>query len=294
MAAASLQALNLMGCSAMGIGRNESRLDREALHKIMTQNPLPLVATNVISKDTGKPFVGQEFLILNVGDIKIGVISLLSPDLKQKEDMNDINADSSNPVSVTIAADPTIEIIPPHTAIQNVLPKLKGANMVLLLSQLHFTATKEIMTQFAGAIDYAICPPLGKKDKGVDPYHAKISTTAVHGLSLSLLKVKFDDGGSITNIVNKTLPIDGALGGNTLIEHLIKEAHLDMSERIIDERRKIMRARNRKLAEQEAQKYQGMSPLEYIENTRILNNLDDQGDLTPAETIQLLREQTTN
>jgi 2',3'-cyclic-nucleotide 2'-phosphodiesterase (5'-nucleotidase family) len=75
-----LESLNLMGYDALGIGDDDLTLGRDFLMEISKKAQFPFLSSNIINEDSGK-LLFQPYLLKEIAGMKIGLISLFSPDL---------------------------------------------------------------------------------------------------------------------------------------------------------------------------------------------------------------------
>lgn len=110
-----------MGYDAIGVGGIDFSFGVEFLKKIASGAGIGFVTTNLLYRDSMQPF-GNKYAIINAGDIRVGVLSVLPVDAFDK--ISDRKLVEN------------LEIIPPETAIGAVLPEIKErADIVILLSQ---------------------------------------------------------------------------------------------------------------------------------------------------------------
>jgi len=72
-----IEALNAMGVDAMGIGDDDLSLGKDALKEILKKAKFPVLSSNIIDEESGKPLF-ERSLIKEVGGLRIGIFSLLS------------------------------------------------------------------------------------------------------------------------------------------------------------------------------------------------------------------------
>jgi 2',3'-cyclic-nucleotide 2'-phosphodiesterase (5'-nucleotidase family) len=72
-----IEALNAMGVDAMGIGDDDLSLGKEALKEILKKAKFPILSSNLIDEESGKPLFERLF-IKEVNGLRIGLFSLLS------------------------------------------------------------------------------------------------------------------------------------------------------------------------------------------------------------------------
>jgi len=75
-----LKSLNLMGYHAIGIGDDDLSLGKKFLVELSKTSNVTFLSSNVIDEDSGKPLF-QRHVIKEVNGLKIGIFSLLSPDV---------------------------------------------------------------------------------------------------------------------------------------------------------------------------------------------------------------------
>ena len=69
-----------MGYHAIGIGDDDLSLGKKFLIELSKTSNIPLLSSNVMDEDSGKPLF-QRYLIKEVNGLKVGIFSLLSPDV---------------------------------------------------------------------------------------------------------------------------------------------------------------------------------------------------------------------
>ncbi len=75
-----LKSFELMGYQAIGIGDDDLSLGKEFLIELSKRSPLPFLSSNVMDKDSGKTLF-QRSVIKELNGLRIGIFSLLSPDV---------------------------------------------------------------------------------------------------------------------------------------------------------------------------------------------------------------------
>lgn len=131
-----------MGYDVIGVGGIDFSLGAEFLKKIASNAGIGFVTTNLLYRDSMQPF-GNKYAIINAGDIKVGVLSVLPVDAFDK--ISDRKLVEN------------LEIIPPERAIGTVLPEIKEkTDIVILLSQCGQEMTRLIVKGYNG-IDLRIC-----------------------------------------------------------------------------------------------------------------------------------------
>jgi 2',3'-cyclic-nucleotide 2'-phosphodiesterase (5'-nucleotidase family) len=75
-----LDSLNIMGYDAMGIGDDDLTLGKEFLLKISKRAKFPIISSNVFDEGSEKPLF-KTSMIKEISGLRIGIFSLLSPDV---------------------------------------------------------------------------------------------------------------------------------------------------------------------------------------------------------------------
>jgi 2',3'-cyclic-nucleotide 2'-phosphodiesterase (5'-nucleotidase family) len=75
-----IDSFNLMGYDAIGIGDDDLSLGKDFLVEISKKSNCPFLSSNIIDEETGKTLF-HPFLLKEVNGLRIGIFSLLSPDL---------------------------------------------------------------------------------------------------------------------------------------------------------------------------------------------------------------------
>jgi 2',3'-cyclic-nucleotide 2'-phosphodiesterase (5'-nucleotidase family) len=75
-----LKSLDLMGYQAIGIGDDDLSLGKKFLLELSEMSNVPFISSNLIDEDSGKPLF-QRYIIKEVNGLKIGIFSLLAPEV---------------------------------------------------------------------------------------------------------------------------------------------------------------------------------------------------------------------
>ena len=130
-----IESFNLMGYDAVGIGDDDLTLGKEFLLEISKKANFPFLSTNLFDEASGKNLF-QPSLIKKVNGLRIGIFSLLSPDL------------FTNP------SDPRkkgLSIRPPIEAAQAMVKELKPkTDLIILLSHLGYAKDIELAQSAQG------------------------------------------------------------------------------------------------------------------------------------------------
>jgi 2',3'-cyclic-nucleotide 2'-phosphodiesterase (5'-nucleotidase family) len=75
-----VESFNLMGYDALGIGDDDLSLGKAFLLEISKKARFPFLSSNVVDEASGKPLF-ETYVVKRVNGLRIGLLSLLSPDL---------------------------------------------------------------------------------------------------------------------------------------------------------------------------------------------------------------------
>jgi len=75
-----LEGFNLMGVDALGVGDGDLTLGKDFLMEISKKAQFPILSSNIVNEESGKLLL-QPYLLKEIAGMKIGIFSLLSPDL---------------------------------------------------------------------------------------------------------------------------------------------------------------------------------------------------------------------
>ena len=130
-----IQSLNLMGYDAMGVGDDDLTLGKEFLMEVSKKANFPFLSSNILDGESGKP-VFQPYLLKERNGLRIGIFSLLSPDL--------FSAPSDSRLKGLILQNPI------ETA-QGIVKEIQSkADLVILLSHLGYQKDVEFAQNVPG------------------------------------------------------------------------------------------------------------------------------------------------
>jgi hypothetical protein len=144
-----VNALNLLGYQAIGLGPADFQLGLEVLRELEKTARFPFVSTNLVERATRKHLF-RPHVVVEAGGVKFGIFSLL---------MNTLNQSYLNRVL------PDAEVLDPETVAREVVPELrKICDVVVCLSQLNVDTNETILSANPG-IDVLVDPlsKLGSK-----------------------------------------------------------------------------------------------------------------------------------
>lgn len=126
-----VEAMNLIGYDAMTVGNHDMDAGRIALKNIADKANFSVLSANLIDSSPGEAMKIKPYIIKQVGDIKVGILGLTTPQatsLLSKEDKKNIQFIS--------AVDTARKMVPEM--------KEKGADMVIILSHMGVKSDKEL------------------------------------------------------------------------------------------------------------------------------------------------------
>jgi len=135
-----VEALNLMGYNAMGIGDDDLTLGKEFLISLSKKANFPFLCSNLVDGETGKP-VFQSHIIKEVNGLRVGIFGLISPDtFSGPQDPRLKGLTIQNPVETA----------------QRIIKELKpNTDLIILLSHLSYPKDSE-MAQAAPGIQIIV------------------------------------------------------------------------------------------------------------------------------------------
>ena len=124
-----IESFNLMGYDALGIGDDDLTLGKEFLFEISKKANFPFLSSNIFDEESEK-LLFQPYLIKETNGLRIGVFSLLSPDLFLGQ---------SDPRRKGIVVRPPVEVA------QNMVKELQPkTDLIILLSHLGYPKDVEL------------------------------------------------------------------------------------------------------------------------------------------------------
>jgi len=130
-----IECFNLMGYDAIGIGDDDLTLGKEFLLEISKKANFPFISSNLFDEASGKNLF-QLSLIKQVHGLRIGIFSLLSPELFPN---------SSDPRKKGLTIRPPIEVA--NAMVNELKPK---TDLIILLSHLGYAKDIELVQNVQG------------------------------------------------------------------------------------------------------------------------------------------------
>lgn len=242
----SLKAMNYMGYAAMNLGGSEFYQGTDFLEKATSDIGFPLITSNLVYEDSRLPF-GETYVIKDVGGVRVGILGVMPSNAFEK---------IANPRYVE-----NLKIIPPETALKNLLPEVKEkADFIILLSQCGFETTTLLVNNVHG-IGLAISSQSQGSKLPCKNVKTPVMRVALRGESLGFIKLTIDDTGQIIRSQGKMIKLNESVAADVQITKMIDVAHLEKAR----EKKRIRAVRQRRELEQKAKELLKLTPQEYIE-----------------------------
>jgi 5'-nucleotidase / UDP-sugar diphosphatase len=177
-----LKAMERMGYDALNLAGPELSFGKEFLERSRSLVSFPYIASNLLYEGGRPPWI-REYVIKEVGGIKVAILGILDPDdFKKISKGDDVKG---------------FEVIPPKAALDRLIPEVRvKADLVILLSQfgqMREKATLELVGAVQG-IDIAIFSE--KNLLGTPtPKDTLFLHTGTEGVMIGLATMTFDDKG---------------------------------------------------------------------------------------------------
>jgi 2',3'-cyclic-nucleotide 2'-phosphodiesterase (5'-nucleotidase family) len=188
-----VKVMNYMGYDVLNIGDTEFGFNQTALKELRAQSKFFFVSSNIMDKTTGEPFF-TPYVIRTVGDIKIGILGLITDNLPSRIPQQHIDR--------LVFADPVI------TA-KKYVPLLKEkSDLIVVLSDLGLSQDK-VLAEVIPDIDIII----GGHDGKVLYDPIKIGKVLVlqagdRGQYVGKLTLEFNEYKKIISSRNELIPAD--------------------------------------------------------------------------------------
>jgi 5'-nucleotidase/UDP-sugar diphosphatase len=188
-----LQAMGQMGYDALNMGTPELHFGKEFLEQ--TRVPFPYIASNLLYGGGRLPWM-REYMIKEVGGIKVALLGVLDPDdLKDRDDLKGF------------------EVIEPKVALDKLLPEVRGkADLVILMGQLGEIKTMALVEAVPG-IDVAIFADMNYIVKPPEKNTILLLNTEKGG-ALGLLTITLDDQRRLSVSERRDVPMDSSVPDN--------------------------------------------------------------------------------
>jgi 2',3'-cyclic-nucleotide 2'-phosphodiesterase (5'-nucleotidase family) len=130
-----IESLNLMGYDALGVGDDDLTLGKDFLLEVSKKANFPFLSSNIVDEESGK-LLFQSYLVKKTDGLKIGIFSLLSPDIFLSQ--SDIRKKG-------------LTVRPPIEVAQNMIKELQPkTDLIVLLSHLGYAKDLELAQTLQG------------------------------------------------------------------------------------------------------------------------------------------------
>lgn len=240
-------AMELMGYDALNLGIPEFNFGKEFLEHTRSHVSFPYIASNLLDGGGRLPWT-LEYLIKEVGGIKVAILGVLNPD------------------DLIRIPDPELskglEVIPPETALARLLPEVRGkADLVILLSQFGAEKTLSLVKTVKG-IDVAISSGSDKNFPEKAPGNTVLLHTGFLGKTMGLLKVTLDEKRGLSVRESRNVILDKSVPGNAEIERLEEKHKKAWAEKLAQTQKESEQA------QKELMEGLKLSPEEFMERHR--------------------------
>jgi 2',3'-cyclic-nucleotide 2'-phosphodiesterase (5'-nucleotidase family) len=130
-----VESLNLMGYDGLGVGDDDLTLGKAFLVEISKKASFPFLSSNILDEETGN-LLFQPFLVKETNGLRVGVFSLLSPD---------VFSGPADPRKKGLQFRPTIETA--QAMVKELQPK---TDFIILLSHLGYQKDLELAQAVSG------------------------------------------------------------------------------------------------------------------------------------------------
>ncbi|MCD4786421.1 MAG: bifunctional metallophosphatase/5'-nucleotidase [Candidatus Eremiobacteraeota bacterium] len=207
-----VDAMNQIGYDAMTVGNHDLDLGRLALENIAERARFPILSANLIDKTPGDLKKVKPYMFKQVGDLKVGILGLTTPDtatMLVKEDRDKIAF-----ASVEATA-------------KKHIPEMRddGADLIVVLSHLGIEKDRELAGKVDG-IDVIVGGHSHTEMKKFEEVNGTVITQA-GGFSMNLGKLDLDvektDGKArVVGVKSKLIPINKDIKPDREVEKIIK------------------------------------------------------------------------
>jgi len=205
-----LKAMGIMGYDAMNLGVPELLLAdmlsrKESPGGARSNESFPYIASNLLF-GCCKPAGVREYIIKEVGGIKVAILGIIDPDkLKDRDDLKEF------------------KVIEPKAALSKLIPEIRAkADVVILMAQMAEIETLALFEAVPG-IDVAV---FAEKNYFMEQpkKHAMLLQPADKGMELGLLTLTLDDKRRLKVSERRDIPLDDTVPDNKAMRGLV-EAH---------------------------------------------------------------------
>ena len=245
-----MKAMELMGYDALNMGSSELYFGKEFLEHTRSRVSFPYIASNLLYGGSRLPWT-REYIIKEVGGIKVAILGILDPDdLKKIPRQDDVKG--FEVISLKAALDGLLpeargkadldillsqlgkaenraqddvkgfEVIPPKAALDRLLPEARGkADLVILLSQLG-EAENHALVEAAQGIDVVITSAYNETLSLKPPENTVILNAVSNGIAMGLVTIMLDDKRVLSVSERRNVPLDRSVPDNEEISGLVE------------------------------------------------------------------------
>ncbi len=197
--------MGLIGYDAITVGERELGFGLERLKTASARAKLPIVASNVVGKDSGKP-VFLESKVVKKGNVKVGVFALLSPK-----------------VELTAQAMSEVKVEDPKATAQRIVAELrKQADIVVLMAHLGRVEGEDLAAEVPG-IDVVVLahhPGFVAQGRRVNNSITVASGEQIQNMGVTLVTL---DGKKVKDLSSESRILFPEVGERSDVARLVKE-----------------------------------------------------------------------
>ena len=245
----TLKTMDLMGYDALNLGSREFSFRIDFLKSASTDSSFYFISSNLVYEKSQLPQI-KEYVIRDVGGTKVAILGVMPSHAFKK---------IANPQYVH-----TLKIIPPETALKDLLPEVKEkADFIILLSQCGLEATTSLVNNLNG-IDLAISCAKGKPSRPANNGTTTVVQTGSQGRHLGFLQVTISDTGEILLGQGQLMELDESVHADKAITKIIKDAFPEKSR----EKKRLATEKRRRNLHKELMEGLESTPMEYFEQQK--------------------------
>jgi 5'-nucleotidase/UDP-sugar diphosphatase len=170
-----VEAFNLMGCDAVGIGEDDLRLGTKAFAKVKKKADFPFVSANVVKK-YGRQVSDPYYVIKNAGGLRWGIFSLMR----------------ANPSSKVQTRD--WKVLDPVSKGKQVVKELQGkADIIILLTGMPVKELRSLLFQLPGITIAVAGHNPSRLRRPLQGGQTIVVSSNVYGKYLGMLTLFFED-----------------------------------------------------------------------------------------------------
>lgn len=234
-----MDGFKLLGFDAVGLGDRDLRFGIAYLRAQIKRTQLPMICANLIDKRTKLPAL-QPYIIKTVGNVKVGVLALMS----DKVDLG--------------PARDSLAVQEPQMVAKRLIPEMrkKGAQVIVLLSQLGKVESEDLVTAVDGVDAVMVGRNVPMLQKGRLIKNTVACYGGEQGQYIGRTIITMGAGGKVASAENETFMLGPEVGEKPEIAALVK----DFEDKINEKMRKVQMA----AAAKQAAKQSADTPDRYV------------------------------